>query len=104
MLLPTVLKKHLNFEGKHFFLPIIKKIRAGQPKGLKEFGRLQKDTKTDELMMEDLDKYVIKNITVRTYWKTCSLQEGMRHRKRHDGLFIQLSFMQMSMGSQRARI
>ena len=79
-------------------------MRAGQPKGLKEFGRLQKDTKTDELMMEDLGKYVIKNITGRTYWKSCSLQEGMGHRKRHDGIFIQLSFMQMSMGSQRARI
>jgi hypothetical protein len=44
-------------------------------------------------MMEDLGKYVIKNITGRTYWKSCSLQEGMRHRKRHDGLFIQLSFI-----------
>jgi hypothetical protein len=43
-------------KGNIFFLPIIKKIRAGQPKGLKEFGRLQKDTKTDELMMEDLGK------------------------------------------------
>jgi hypothetical protein len=40
----------------------------------------QNDTKTDELMMEDLGKYVIKNITGRTYWKSCSLQEGMRHR------------------------
>jgi hypothetical protein len=35
---------------------------VGQSEGLKEFGRLQKDTKTDELMMEDLGKYVIKNI------------------------------------------
>lgn len=104
MVLPTVPKKHLNFEGIIFFLPVIKRIRAGQPEGLKEFGRLQKDTKTDELMMEDLGKYVIKNITGRTYWKSCSLQEGMRHRKRHDGLYVQLSFMQMSMGSQRTRI
>ena len=67
-----------------FCLPVIKRIRAGQPEGLNEFGRLQQDTKTDELMMEDLGKYVIKNITGRTYWKSCSLQEGMRHRKRHD--------------------
>jgi hypothetical protein len=35
-----------------FVLPVIKRIRAGQPKGLKEFGRLQTDTKTDELVME----------------------------------------------------
>jgi hypothetical protein len=28
----------------------------------------------------------------------------MGPRKRHDGIFIQLSFMQMGMGSQRARI
>jgi hypothetical protein len=42
-------------------LPVIKRIRAWQPEGLKEFGRLQNDTKTDELMMEDLGKYVIKN-------------------------------------------
>jgi hypothetical protein len=34
-------------------------LRAGQPKSLNNFGRLQKDTKTDELMMEDLGKYVI---------------------------------------------
>jgi hypothetical protein len=46
MLLPTVLKKHLNFEGRIFVLPVIKRIRAGQPKRLKEFGRFQKDTKT----------------------------------------------------------
>ena len=59
-----------------FFLPVIKRIGAGRP----GFGRLQKDTKTDELMMEDLGKYVIKNITGRTYWKSCSLQKGMRHR------------------------
>jgi hypothetical protein len=45
------------------------RIRAGQPEGITEFGRLQKDTKTDDLMMEDLGKYVIKNITGRTYWK-----------------------------------
>ena len=31
--------------------------------------RAQKDTKTDELRMEDLGKYVIKDITGRTYWK-----------------------------------
>jgi hypothetical protein len=34
-------------------LPVIKKKRAGQPEDFKEFGRLQNDTKTDELMMED---------------------------------------------------
>ena len=56
MVLPTVLKKF----GGNFFLPVINRIRAGQPEGLKEFGRFQKDTKTDELMMEDLGKYVIK--------------------------------------------
>jgi hypothetical protein len=33
-------------------------------------------------------EYVIKNITGRTYWKSCSMQEGMRHRKRHDGLLF----------------
>ena len=86
MVLPTVLKKrHLKGEQ---LLPVIKMIRAGQSEGLKEFGRLQKDTKTDELMMEDLGKYVIKNIAGRTYWKSCSMQEGMRHRKRHDGLLF----------------
>jgi hypothetical protein len=47
-------------------LYVIKKIRAGQPGGFKEFGRLQNDTKTDELMMEDLGTYVIKNIN--THW------------------------------------
>jgi hypothetical protein len=98
MVLPTVLKKHLKGEN---CLPVIKRIRAGQPEGLKEFSILQKDTKTDELMKEDLGKYVIKNITGRTYWKSCSLQEGMRHWKRHDGFYFQLSFMQMSMGSQK---
>jgi hypothetical protein len=44
---------------KKYGLPVIKRIRirAGQPEGIKEFGRLQKDTKTDDLMMEDLGKY-----------------------------------------------
>ena len=78
MVLPTVLRKrHLKGEK---LLPVIKKIRAGLPEGLKEFGRLQKDTKTDELMMEDLGKYAIKNITGRVNWKSCSVQEGMRHQ------------------------
>ena len=85
-MLPTVIKKrHLKGEKP---LPVIKRKRAGQPEGFKEFGRLQNDTKSDELMMEDLGKYVIKNITGRTYWKSCSVQEGMRYRKRHDGLLF----------------
>ena len=86
MVLSTVLKKrHLKGEQP---LPVIKRKRAGQPEGLTEFCRHQKDTKTDELMMEDLGKCVIKNITGRTYWKSCSVQEGVRHRKRHDGFLF----------------
>jgi hypothetical protein len=50
-----VLKKHLKGEN---CLPVIKRIRAGQPEGLKEFSILQKDTKTDELMKEDLGKLI----------------------------------------------
>jgi hypothetical protein len=85
-MLPTVIKKrHLKGEKP---LPVIKRKRAGQPEGFKEFGRLQNDTKTDELMMEDLGKYVIKHITGRTYWKSCSVHEGMKYRKRHDGLLF----------------
>jgi hypothetical protein len=38
MVLPTVLKKHLKGEN---CLPVIKRIRAGQPEGLKEFSILQ---------------------------------------------------------------
>jgi hypothetical protein len=81
----VIKKRHLKGEKP---LPVIKRIRAGQPGGFKEFGRFQKDTKTDELMMEDLGTYVIKNITGRTYWKSCSLQDGMRNRKSHGGLLF----------------
>jgi hypothetical protein len=42
MVLPTVIKKRHLKGGKS--LPVIKRIRAGQPGGFKEFGRLQNDT------------------------------------------------------------
>ena len=81
---------------------VIKRIRAGQPEGLKEFGRLQKDTKTDELMMEDLGKYVIKN---REDLLEILQRAGRDETPEEERWALnQLSFMQMSMGSQRARI
>jgi hypothetical protein len=50
----VIKKRHLK-GGKP--LPVIKRIRAGQPGGFKEFGRLQNDTKTDELVLFRVDTY-----------------------------------------------
>jgi hypothetical protein len=39
-------------------LQAIKKIRLGQPESLKEYARIQKDIKTEELTLEDIGVHV----------------------------------------------
>jgi hypothetical protein len=57
MVLPTILKRRHSLEGVKL-LQAIKKIKLGQPESLKEYARIQKDIKTDELTLEDIGVHV----------------------------------------------
>ena len=48
MVLPTILKRRHSLKGVKL-LQAIKKIKLGQPESLKEYARIQKDIKTEEL-------------------------------------------------------
>ncbi|CAG2224941.1 unnamed protein product [Mytilus edulis] len=58
MVLPTCLKRRHSLKGVRL-VAAIKRIRGGQPQGLKEFARFQKDNKLDNLSMDDLRQQVL---------------------------------------------
>ncbi|XP_076089989.1 uncharacterized protein LOC143062022 [Mytilus galloprovincialis] len=58
MVLPTCLKRRHSLKGVRL-VAAIKRIRGGQPQGLKEFARFQKDKKLDNLSMDDLRQQVL---------------------------------------------
>ncbi|XP_071181349.1 uncharacterized protein [Mytilus edulis] len=58
MVLPTCLKRRHSLKGVRL-VTAIKRIRGGQPQGLKEFARFQKDNKLDNLSMDDLRQQVL---------------------------------------------
>ena len=53
MVLPTILKRRHSLKGVKL-LQAIRKIKLGQPESLKEYARIQKDIKTEELTLEDI--------------------------------------------------
>ena len=61
MVQPTVLKRRHSLKGKNL-LPMIKKIRGGKPESLKEFARIDKDTKTEKMSIDEIAK-AVKDIT-----------------------------------------
>ena len=61
MVQPTALKRRHNLKGKNL-LPMIKKIRGGKPDSLKEFARIDKDTKTEKMSIDEIGK-AVKDIT-----------------------------------------
>lgn len=65
MVLPTVLRKRHSLKGIKL-IPAIKKIRAGQPESLKEFARISKELRTEEMTLEDVGVHV-KNLTGRLF-------------------------------------
>lgn len=58
MVLPAVLKRRHSLKGVRL-LSVIKKIRSGQPSFLKDFARIQKDTRTDELSLEEIGQHIM---------------------------------------------
>ena len=54
MVQPTVLRKKHSLKGVKL-LPVLKKIRGGKPEGLKEFSRVSKDKKTENLEFEEIE-------------------------------------------------
>lgn len=61
MVLPAVLKKKHTLKGVRL-LPIIKRVKTGQPTSLKEYARVQKDVKTEGLGRDEIAQHVL-NIT-----------------------------------------
>ena len=58
MVLPAVLKRRHSLVDVNI-LPVIKRIRSGKPEDLKEFARINKDTKTENLNMEQINDHVM---------------------------------------------
>lgn len=56
MVLPTVLKRRHTLKGVKL-MPVLKKIRGGQPEALKDFARIGKDIRTDQLELPDIARY-----------------------------------------------
>ena len=61
MVLPTVLKGKHSLRGIRL-TPLFKRTRNGKPESLKEYARVSRDLKTDDLNLEEIAQHV-KNIT-----------------------------------------
>ncbi|VDI38058.1 Hypothetical predicted protein [Mytilus galloprovincialis] len=57
MVLPPVLKKRYSLKGMKL-VPVIKRIRPGQPESLKGLARMNKELKTENLNMEEIAQHV----------------------------------------------
>lgn len=58
MVLPAVLKRRHSLRDKNI-LPVIKRIRSGQPSGLKELARVNKDKKTETFTLDVVNEHVL---------------------------------------------
>lgn len=58
MVLPVVLKRRHSLKDVNL-LPVIKRIRSGKPESLKEFARINKDTRTENLSLAEIDNHVL---------------------------------------------
>ena len=61
MVLPTVLKKRHSLKGINL-LPVLKKIKTGKPESFKEYARMSKEVRTENMTMEEVTK-MIKELT-----------------------------------------